>query len=205
MLHRIRLSMHRGSFEVKLGNGGKPVEVDETFIGGKSRNMHLKRRRKWNNKALVFGVLERGGEVRAHVIEDRGKAILHPIIKEHVAKGSTLYSDDWTAYDGLRGEYDHEVINHAEKYVDGLVHTNGMENFWSLLKRGLHGTYVSVEPFHLFRYIDEQSFRYNNRGNKDNPVHDGQRFQMMLSQVAGKRVTYKELTGKTDLPVAEPF
>lgn len=204
MMHRIRLSMHRGSFLTPLGGEGKQVEVDETFIGGKARNMHLKRRRKIN-KTIVFGMMERDGEVRAHVIEERGKATLHPIIKEHVAKGATLYTDDWTAYDGLRGEYDHEVINHAESYVRGLVHTNGMENFWSLLKRGLHGTYVSVEPFHLFRYIDEQSFRYNNRGDKDNPVHDGERFQMMLSQVAGKRVMYKELTGKTDLPAEAAF
>lgn len=211
MLHRIRLSMHRGSFLAPLGGEGKQVEVDETFIGGKARNMHARRRRALgdlrgqNNKAIVFGMMERNGEVRAHVIEERTKETLHPIIKENVGKGSNLYSDEWTAYDGLQSEYSHEVINHAEKYVNGLIHTNGMENFWSLLKRGLHGTYVSVEPFHLFRYIDEQAFRYNNRGNKDNPVHDGQRFAMMLSQVTGKRVMYKELTGKANLPSEAPF
>jgi len=210
MMHRIRLSMHRGSFEVKLGGEGKQVEMDETFIGGKARNMHKSRRRKLNlrgqaNKAIVMGMLERGGQVRAHVIEERDKRTLGPLIREHVDQGTSLYTDEWLGYDGLKGEYDHEVINHAESYVKGLVHTNGMENFWSLLNRGLHGTYVSVEPFHLFRYIDEQAFRYNNRGNKETPVHDGQRFQMMLSQVTGKRVMYKELTGKTNLPVAEPF
>ena len=209
MMHRIRLSMHRGSFLTPLGGDGKQVEVDETFIGGKARNMHRSRARKMNlrgqaNKAIVFGMMERGGEVRAHVIEERNKSVLHPIIKENIGKGSALYTDEWLAYDGLKSEYSHEVINHAEKYVDGLVHTNGIENFWSLLKRGLSGTYVSVEPFHLFRYIDEQAFRYNNRGNKKTPVHDGQRFQMMLSQVTGKRVMYKDLTGKTNLP-AEPF
>ncbi|HEY6349988.1 MAG TPA: IS1595 family transposase [Candidatus Angelobacter sp.] len=212
MLHRIRLSMHRGSFEVKLGGEGKEIELDETFIGGKARNMHASRRRRLMvgqrgiiNKTIVFGMKERGGDVRAHVIEERNKTTLHPIIKDNVSKGSALYTDEWLAYDGLKGEYEHEVINHAEKYVDGLVHTNGMENFWSLLKRGLNGTYVSVEPFHLFRYIDEQAFRYNNRGNKKNPVHDGQRFEMMLAQIAGKRVTYKELTGKVGLSVEGTF
>jgi len=202
--------MHRGSFEVKLGGEGKQVEMDETFIGGKARNMHKSRRRKLNlrgqgNKAIVMGMLERGGQVRAHVIEERDKRTLGPLIREHVDQGTSLYTDEWLGYDGLKGEYDHEVINHAESYVKGLVHTNGMENFWSLLKRGLHGTYVSVEPFHLYRYIDEQAFRFNNRVNKDNPIHDGQRFQMMLSQVTGKRVMYKELTGKTNLPAEEPF
>jgi transposase-like protein len=212
MMHRIRLSMHRGSFLTKLGGEGKEVEVDESFIGGKARNMHRSRRRRLMvgqrgviNKTIVFGMKERGGEVRAHVVTERNKKILHPLIKEHVDKGSALYTDEWLAYDGLRGEYEHQVINHAEKYVDGLVHTNGMENFWSLLKRGLGGTYVSVEPFHLFRYIDEQAFRYNNRGNRKTPVHDGQRFEMMLSQVTGKRVMYKELTGKSHLPAEGTF
>ena len=212
MLHRIRLSMHRGSFLAPLGGEGKQIEIDETFIGGKARNMHASRRRRLMvgqrgmiNKTIVLGMKERGGEVRAHVIEQRDKETLHPLIKNNVGKGSALYTDEWLAYDGLQGEYEHQVINHAEKYVDGLVHTNGMENFWSLLKRGLGGTYVSVEPFHLFRYIDEQAFRYNNRGNKKNPVHDGQRFEMMLSHIAGKRVTYKELTGKVGLSVEGTF
>lgn len=211
MMHRIRLSMHRGSFEVKLGGEGKQVEVDETFIGGKARNMHRSRARKLNlrgrnSKAIVVGILERGTEVRTQVVAERDKRTLGTLIREHVDKGTPLYTDAHLGYDGLKGEYPHEVIDHAEGYVNGLVHTNGLENFWSLLKRGLHGTYVSVEPFHLFRYIDEQAFRYNNRGNKDNPVHDGQRFQMILSRVAGKRVMYKELTGKTNLPSSEaPF
>lgn len=162
-------------------------------------------RKRVENKTIVFGMMERGGHVRAHVIKDRDKPTLHGLIKEHVEKGSALYSDEWVSYDGLKGEYDHEVIIHAEKYVSGLVHTQGMENFWSLLKRGLGGTYVSVEPFHLFRYIDEQAFRYNNRGNKENPVHDGERFLLILSQISGKRITYKELTGKNRLPAEEPF
>jgi transposase-like protein len=212
MMHRIRLSMHSGSLEMKLGANGKQVEVDETFIGGKARNMHRSRRRKLMqnqrgviNKTIVFGMLERGGKVKAHVVGKRDKDTLHPIIKQYVSEGSTLYTDEWVSYDGLQDKYSHEVINHAENYVNGLVHTNGMENFWSLLKRGLGGTYVSVEPFHLFRYIDEQAFRYNNRGNKKAPVHDGERFQMMLSQISGKRIMYKELTGKNRLPADEPF
>ncbi|HEY6350708.1 MAG TPA: IS1595 family transposase, partial [Candidatus Angelobacter sp.] len=121
MMHRIRLSMHRGSFEVKLGGEGKQVEMDETFIGGKARNMHKSRRRKMNlrgqaNKAIVMGMLERGGQVRAHVIEERDKRTLRPLIDEHIGKGTSVYTDEWLGYDGLKGEYDHDVINHAESY-----------------------------------------------------------------------------------------
>jgi transposase-like protein len=143
-----------------------------------------------------MGMKERGGKVRAMVIPDRKKETLQPIIKEHVQAGAALFTDELWGYYGLNSEYAHQVIDHAVAYVDGKVHTNGMENFWSLLKRGLNGTYISVEPFHLFRYLDEQSFRYDNRGTKDNPVHDGERFAMVLSKVAGRRLTYKELTGK---------
>jgi hypothetical protein len=117
-------------------------------------------------------------------------------VRENVAEGSNLITDEFSGYTGLEDTFSHEVINHAVEYVKEHVHTNGMENFWSLLKRGLGGTYVCVEPFHLFRYIDEQSFRFNNRGTKESPVHDGQRFDMVLSQVAGRRIMYKELTGK---------
>lgn len=216
MLHRIRLAMHEGSFMTKLGGDGREVEVDETFIGGKARNMHksVKARRitgqghNVDDKVIVMGVLERGkgskktkdktvSQVRSQVIPDRKKETLQPIVKEQVLAGSALYSDELWGYDGLHSEYEHKVIDHACEYVRGRVHTNGMENFWSLLKRGISGTYVSVEPFHLFRYLDEQEFRYNNRGNKFHPINDGQRFSMVLSQVVGRRVTYKELTGKT--------
>jgi ISXO2-like transposase domain len=113
-----------------------------------------------------------------------------------VQAGAALYSDFLLSYEGLASDYAHKVVDHAVEYVRGNIHTNGLENFWSLLKRGINGTYVSVEPFHLFRYLDEQSFRYNNRGNRDMPVNDGQRFVMALSQVTGKRLTYKHLTGK---------
>jgi hypothetical protein len=105
----------------------------------------------------------------------------------------------------LEGEYAHQVIDHAVKYVDGQIHTNGLENFWSLLKRSISGTYVSVEPFHLFRYLDEQTFRYNNRSTRDNPMSDADRFQLACSQVIGKRLTYDDVTGKTMARELEPF
>ena len=120
------------------------------------------------------------------------KRTLQPHIHGNVEKGATVYTDEFNAYMGLEKDFEHSVINHAEKYVDGRVHTNGMENFWSLLKRGLNGTYVSVEPFHLFRYLDEQMFRYNHR--KD--IGDAGRFDLAVSRVVGKRLTYAELTGK---------
>lgn len=195
MEHRIRLAMQTGSFAKKLGG---EVEVDETYIGGLARNMHRSERaRKIHGtggagKVAVMGLLERHGEVRTHVISDASRDTLHGHINSHVAKGSDVFSDGWPAYEGL-DEYTHAVINHAEKYVEGNIHTNGIENFWSLLKRTLRGTYVSVEPFHLFRYLDEQAYRFNNRKGTD-----GDRFFKVTGQVAGKRLTYKELTGKND-------
>jgi transposase-like protein len=137
-------------------------------------------------------MLQRGGTVRATVIEDRDKPTLHAFIDENVRRGSKVYTDELISYWGLEEKYVHRIINHPEEYVRGRVHTNGMENFWRLLKRGLSGTYVSVEPFHLFRYIAEQAFRYNNR--KD--MNDSDRFGLAVSQIAGKRLTYAEVTGK---------
>jgi transposase-like protein len=203
MLQRIRLALQAGS-TVKLGGSGSEVEVDETFIGGKARNMHATsaRRRRLNQagvtgKTPIVGLLERGGEVRAAVVPTRRKHDLQGHIREHVEAGGAVYTDALMSYQGLehRG-YMHKVIDHAERYVDGRVHTNGLENFWSLLKRGLKGTYVSVEPFHLFRYLDEQAWRYNNRATLDNPKNDGERFSLAVSQIVGKRLTYAEVTGK---------
>ena len=158
MLHRIRLAMQTSSF-VKLGGNGGEVEVDETFIGGKARNMHLSKRKRritgtgvWD-KTPVIGILERGKEVRAAVIPNVRKKAVQQEVKSHVAAGSALYTDALLSYYGLARDYAHKMIDHAERYVDGRVHTNGLENFWSLLKRGISGTYVSVEPFHLFRYF----------------------------------------------------
>jgi transposase-like protein len=116
-------------------------------------------------------------------------------VKKHVESGSVLYTDALLSYEGLAGDYAHQVIDHAEQYVDGRVHTNGLENFWSLLKRGISGTYVSVEPFHLFRYLDEQAYRFNNR---KKPTDDSARFYGLLSQIVGRRLTYAKLTGKVD-------
>lgn len=210
MMHRIRLAMQNGSL-LKLGANGGEVEADETFIGGKARNMHLDVRKRRipmqgskEGKVIVMGMLERGGHVRTNVIHERSKETMHSIVKGNVHAGAALFTDDHRSYNGLEREYQHQIVDHAVKYVDGRVHTNGMENFWSLLKRGLAGTYVSVEPFHLFRYLDEQVFRFNNRGTKDVPVNDGQRFQKMLAQITGKHITYNELTGKERLPVVAP-
>ncbi len=201
MMHRIRLAMSKGSL-LKLGGPEGEVEVDETFIGGKSRNMHKSKRAQrisgtgGKDKTIAFGVLERGGNVITMVVPDRQKITVQERIKEHVKAGSAIFTDAMHGYQGLDQHYAHEVIDHAMAYVNGRIHTNGLENFWSLLKRSIGGTYVSVEPFHLFRYLDEQSFRYNNRATRVNPVDDGKRFEKVISSVAGKRITYQELTGK---------
>jgi hypothetical protein len=201
MLHRIRLAVQSKSF-AKIGGPGAEVEVDETFIGGKARNMHKSKRirtkvREGNwGKTIVMGMLERGGHVKANVVANRRKPALHAAIAENVATGTQLYTDEHTGYMDISPDYVHSVVNHLENYVSGRVHTNGLENFWSLLKRGLNGTYVAVEPFHLFRYVDEQAFRYNNRATKDNPLTDADRFHLALSQIAGKRLTFAEVTGK---------
>lgn len=139
-----------------------------------------------------MGVLQRGGEIRTAVVPNRKKATLQAEVKKHVEAGAALYTDFLLSYDGLAGDYAHQVVDHAVQYVDGQVHTNGLENYWSLLKRGISGTYVSVEPFHLFRYLDEQSFRYNNR----KKLNDAGRFSLAVSQIVGKRLTFAELTGK---------
>jgi transposase-like protein len=207
MMHRVRLAVQSGSFR-KLGGEGSEIEADETFIGGKARNMHVdvKQRRitgtGTKDKTAVMGILERGGQVRTAVIPNRKKNAVQAEVKKHVEAGSALYSDALKSYEGLAGEFAHKVVDHAVQYVDGRVHTNGLENFWSLLKRGINGTYVSVEPFHLFRYLDEQSFRYNNRATRDNPLNDADRFNLAMTQIIGKRLTYSGLTGKD---YATPF
>ncbi len=197
MMHRLRLAM-KAPPSRQFGGGNREVEADETFIGGKGRNMHksVHDRRMINtgkaDKAAVFGILERGGEVCAMMIPTRRKHMLQGEIVKHVKPNSFLATDALMSYHGLNYRYNHEVIDHAKGYVRGRVHTNGLENFWSLLKRGIRGTYVSVEPFHLSRYLDEQVFRFNNRKG----LKDGDRFELALSQIAGKRLTYAEVTGK---------
>ncbi len=202
MLHRIRLAMQSGTFN-KLGGH---VEADETFIGGKARNMHISKRERritgtgGRDKTAVLGILERGGEVRTKVVPSTKKKALQAEVRAHVEAGSALYTDALKSYDGLAQEYAHGVIDHAEKYVDGQIHTNGLENFWSLLKRGINGTYISVEPFHLFRYLDEQAYRYNNRR-----LTDAERFVTVMKQIVGKRLTFAELTGKVESSSSEPM
>jgi transposase-like protein len=166
--------------------------------------MHQKRRLRsiklngTHGKAIVMGMLDRESrKVRATVVPNVKRETLQAAILNGIEKGSGVYTDGWVGYDGLAAQdYVHETVNHIEEYVKGQVHTQGIDNFWSLLKRGLTGTYVSVEPFHLERYVDEQAFRYNNRATKDNPLDDADRFVLGVSQIAGKRLTYAELTGK---------
>jgi transposase-like protein len=209
MLHRIRVAMKEPYSSFKMGgpeSGG--VEIDETFVGGKVKNMHRARRIKFaaqgghtggaTGKAIVVGMLDRDlRRVRASVIPNVKRETLQTEILSNVKYGSPVYTDDAVPYNELRARYVHEVVNHSQEYVRGRVHTNGLENFWALLKRGLRGTYVAVEPFHLERYVDEQIFRYNNRATKDNPLNDADRFALAVSQIVGKRLTYDELTGKT--------
>ncbi|MGO9492713.1 MAG: IS1595 family transposase [Terracidiphilus sp.] len=203
MLQRIRLAMKNKSV-LKLGYQGGPVEMDETFVGGKLKNMHKNKKPKGTGfsgiaqgasaKTIVVGMVERGGRVRAEVVMERTHAVLRAVANKHIHPGATLMTDEWGGYKG--SNFTHEIVNHAVEYVRGHVHTQGIENFWALLKRGLNGTYISVEPFHLDRYVDEQAFRYNNRATEDNPMTDKDRFALVLSQVSGKRLTYAELTGK---------
>lgn len=202
MLHRIRLAMQGEEGGMLCGE----VEVDETFIGGKARNMHKHKRdakitgRGPKDKEIVFGMVERGGKVKVQHVRSRSGEELQAHIRECVEAGAAIFSDELSSYEGLGDDYRHDIVNHAVEYVRGNTHTNTIENFWALLKRGLHGTYISVEPFHLFRYIDEQAFRYNNRRD----MNDGDRFSAVVSQVAGKRLTYSELTGKVGETGPEP-
>ncbi|MGO9960713.1 MAG: IS1595 family transposase [Solirubrobacteraceae bacterium] len=193
MLHRIRLAMQTGTFNKLDGT----VEVDETFIGGKARNMHKSERarkitgRGPKDKTAVAGVLQRGGEVRASVVASRKKPTLQAQVRRHVEPGAAVYTDALESYSGLDRDFAHETVDHAERYVDGQVHTNGIENFWSLLKRGLHGTYISVEPYHLFRYLDERVLTYNLRD-----IDDFGRFERVMRQACGRRLTWPELVGE---------
>jgi len=197
MAHRIRLAMQTGTFGKMSGE----VEVDETYIGGRARFMHKSKREEkitgtgGIGKAAVMGLLERHGEdghsrVRTKVVPNVRRATLSPEVRNHVEEGSEVFTDALASYADLGQDFVHQVIDHAESYAEGKVHTNGLENFWSLLKRSIKGTYVAVEPFHLFRYLDEQSFRFNNR-----KLTDGMRFLRAAVGVIGKRVTYKELIG----------
>src|SRR5271165_5437961 len=215
MLHRVREVLRMKTVE-KLGGTGGPVESDETFIGPNPVKMHKNRRvalqqiRGQNRrgdiaigKTAVMGMLDRDTrEIRCKVVPNIRRETLQNEILKNIHYGSKVYTDAALVYDKLGETFVHEVVNHATQYVRGQVHTNGLENFWSLFKRNLRGTYVSVEPFHLDRYLDEQVFRFNNRATKDNPLNDSDRFILAMSQIAGRRLTYAEVTGKDG---ATPF
>ncbi len=202
MLRRIRFAMQRGTFEM---GGSGPVEVDETWIGGKARNMHAHRRAKTvqapnKGKEMVLGLLDREtSRVSLKHVPDRSRATLQAEVRRHVRAGANVFSDEWAGYDGLEQDYMHMFVNHAEKYVEGQIHTNGIENFWALLKRSITGTYVSVEPFHLHRYLDEQAFRYNERKHVDG---DAGRFENAIAGIVGKRLMYDQLIGGESAPTA---
>jgi len=215
MLHRLRLAMKGYDVGTKLGGkDGGTVEVDETYVGGNLANMHKDKRDRYSIKAgpkfktVVQGMLDRNTrEVRAKVVPNIQRETLQNEVLKRVLFGSRVYTDSAVSYNLLHYRFIHEVVNHTNEYVRGQVHTQGIENFWSLLKRTLRGTYVAVEPFHLDRYLDEQVYRFNNRRK---PMNDYARFEKLLGQVAHKRLTYAELTGKTEeakttTPAAEPF
>jgi transposase-like protein len=222
LINIIRLAMH----DTEPGMFSGQVEADETYIGGLARNMHKSRKEKvikgtgGSGKTVVMGLLERhtdpkskqkvidtldydpkkstkASRVKVAVVPDVTRKTLQGQIREQVEPGATMYTDELASYAGLSPEYVHNVINHAESYVQGHVHTNGMENFWALLKRMIKGSYVSVEPFHLFRYLDEETFRFNER-----KLTDSQRFSKVAASIADKRLTYVQLTGKEEPSVA---
>jgi transposase-like protein len=216
MLHRIREAMKSDETQ-KFGFGG-PVESDETYIGPDPKRMHKDRRvrlhalrgqemrgDRYIGKTAVHGVLDRElRQVRTKVLKNVKRETIQEAVLSQVAPSARLYTDDSSAYDKLNNVYIHEVVNHAREYVRGEVSTQGLENFWSLLKRTLRGTYVAVEPFHLDQYLSEQVFRYNNRATKDNKLTDADRFALLMTQVAGKRLTYAELTGKDIDSISHP-
>ncbi len=211
MLHRVREVLKNKSVE-KLGSTGGAVESDETFIGPIPARMHKDRRIKlerirgqqrrgdmYVGKTAVHGMLDRETrEIRCKVIPNIKRATLQNEILNNIALGGRLYTDEHPVYHEIGKAFVHEVVNHAREYVRGQVTTNGLENFWSLFKRNLRGTYVSVEPFHLDRYLDEQVWRFNNRGGKkrEERINDADRFVIAMSQASGKRLTYAQLTGK---------
>lgn len=189
MLHRVRYAMGMDVAEQLDGT----VEIDETYVGGKERNKSISKRMKGmhggKGKAAVLGMLDRDGEVVAKHVPDTEKKTLLPIIRAAVAPGSTLCTDEFPAYTSLRRVYDHQTVKHnAEQYVRGAIHTNSIEGFWSLLKRGIIGVYHFTSEKHLQKYVDEFAFRYNSRA-----MHDANRFADMLGNVAG-RLDYKTLT-----------
>lgn len=200
MLHRIRKAMDVGDLDKFDG----PSEADTTYVGGKAANMHKDRRervirgRGAVGKTAVHGILDRGGDkrasyVRADVIGSEDAQVLLPAVRRNVRYGAHVFTDAAHAYGDLCFTHLHQSIDHSIAYARGVIHTNGLENFWSLLKRALRGTYVAVAPFHLRSYVAEQAFRFNTRKSGD-----GGRFEAAMDGVIGKRLTWRILTGKDD-------
>ena len=204
LLHRVRFALKQGTFE-KMGRNGTPVEADETFIGGRSENMHAKRRaerikgRGQVGKTVVMGLLERHSgkkhsTVRTEVLPKHPtQEDMHAIIHRNVEPGAHLMTDDHAAYKQLYGDFEHQFVDHATRYAEGIVHTNGLENFWSLFKRCIKGTHVSIGPQHTAAYLDSEGFRFNNR-----QTDNANRFRMVTNLIHGKRLTYKALISASE-------
>lgn len=169
MLMRIRRAMiDNGELLKNL------IECDETYIGGKNKNKHKGKKtkggqgRNTQDKVAVFGILERGGIVKAGKVKDVSKKTLHKLIHRNAEKGSKIFTDEWKSYTGLSSKFSHNIVNHGTgEYVKGEAHTNTLEGFWSLLKRGIVGQYHQVSGKYLDKYINEFCYRYNNRENGD--------------------------------------
>jgi len=191
MAHRIRKAHHQNK-----GQLSGRIEADETFIGGLAKNMHKKKREAsikgtgGLGKAPVLGMRSRSGEVRAQVVPGVGIENLHPVLKATVAQGSALYTDKWVGYRGLKGFYDHTTVDHGKKeYVIGDCHTNGIESFWALFKRGYHGVYHWMSKKHLQKYVDEFAFRLNRKDQPMNTVF----VDVVERATDGQHLPYKEL------------
>lgn len=190
MSHRIREAFRDGKAAM-MGGEGKVVEADETFIGGKQKNKHKSKRAPYRmggswGKETAFALVERGGRVRSVHTPSVTAATLRPIIKQQIHPATKLMTDDAGQYRHMRRDFDHHVVNHsADEYVRGDAHTNTIENYFSILKRGITGVYQSVSKKHLKRYLGEFDFRYNHR-----KIDDWARTAEALKGIEGKRVTY---------------
>lgn len=195
VLHRLRYAFDHPVFKGEMGSDGGPVEIDETYVGGKEKNKHMNKRAdkkakpgRSDGKTAVLGMIERGGIVRAEKIQSASARHIQPLVIGNVSKNATLMTDDWGSYAGLEVYYNRFVINHSQgSYVHGSIHTNSIEGFWSQFKRGVIGIYHWTSVKHLQSYLDEFSYRFNSR-----KINDYNRFNLVLANMVG-RLTYKAL------------